>query len=122
MYAQNDLFFPYRAIAALSTQRGEEWQTLVQRVLSLPELHEETLAFMWMMVRLNGCAGCETDSYRAMRGCAACAIQTLRRFKDDDAALLRAYDEALADVRRFARRDDRYAVIVGEGEPEVSAV
>jgi len=122
MYAQNDLFFPYRAIAALSTQRGEEWQALVQHILSLPELHEETLAFMWMMVRLNGCAGCETDSYRAMRGCAACAIQTLRRFKDDDAALLRAYDDALADVRRFARRDSRYVAIVGEHVEEVSAV
>lgn len=122
MYAQNDLFFPYRAIAALSTQRGEEWQALVQHVLSLPELHEETLAFMWMMVRLNGCASCETDSYRAMRGCAACAVQTLRRFKGDDAALIKAYEDSLADLRRFARRDDRYIAIVGEQAEEVSAV
>ena len=122
MYAQNDLFFPYRAIAALSNQRGEEWQALVERVLSLPEMHEETLAFMWMMVRLDGCAGCEIDSYRAMRGCDACAIQTLRRFKGDDAALIRAYEEALADLRRFARRDARYAAIVGEHVEETSAV
>ncbi len=57
---------------------------------------------MLMMVRLNGCVGCETDSFRAMRGCTACAQQTLRRYKGSDAELIDLYQQALADVRKFA--------------------
>jgi hypothetical protein len=117
MYIENDLFFPRRAVAALRSLRGPEWQALVERVLTLPELHEESLAFQWMLVRLNGCASCETDSYRAMHGCAACAAQVLRRFKGDDAALLRAYAGALDDIRRFASTDPRFGRIVGT-QPE----
>jgi hypothetical protein len=101
MYTDNALLFPHRAIASLRKARGPEWQKLVDRVLKLPETHEETLAFMLMMIRLNGCLGCETDSYRAMRGCSACAQQTLRRFKGQDQELLDAYQQALADVREF---------------------
>lgn len=103
MYADNDLLFPRHVIPTLRRLRGPEWQTLVERVAGQSECHEETLAFMLMMIRLNGCMGCETDSFRAMRGCTACAHQTLRRFKGEDAELLAMFDKALVDVRDFAR-------------------
>lgn len=102
MYTFNELLFPHSAIASLRKLRGPQWQALVERVLTLPETHEETLAFMMMMIRLNGCAACETDSYRAMRGCAACALQTLRRYKGSDGELLQHYQQALADVQHYA--------------------
>jgi hypothetical protein len=114
MYTDTPLFFPRRAITALSKERGPEWQALVAHVLSLPPAHQEALAFMWLMVRLNGCVSCETDSYRALRGCAACAVQTLRRYKGDDADLLRAYAQALDDVQQFAQRDPRFQQIFGD--------
>lgn len=98
MYTKNELMFPHYVIPHLSEARGESWQKLVDRVLSLPETHEETLAFMLMMIRLNGCLPCETDSYRAMRGCAMCSLQTLRRFKGSDDELLAGYQEALDEV------------------------
>jgi hypothetical protein len=101
MYASNALFFPHHLIPTLRRLRGAEWQALIERVITLPELHEETLALMLMVARLDGCAACETDSYRAMRGCAACAAQTLRRYKGSDADLLEAYENALADIRAF---------------------
>jgi hypothetical protein len=101
MYTDNELMFPHRAISSLRSQRGPRWQALVDRVTALPETHEETLAFMLLLIRLNGCLSCETDSYRAMRGCAACAAQTLRRFKADDDELLRLFDQSLAEVRAF---------------------
>ena len=101
MYTDNALLFPHRAIASLRKARGPEWQKLVDRILKLPETHEETLAFMLMMIRLNGCLGCETDSYRAMRGCSACAQQTLRRYKGKDQELLDAFEQALEDVREY---------------------
>lgn len=102
MYTNNDILFPHRSIQHLKQARGEAWQALVERVLTLPETHEETLAFMLLMIRLDGCLSCETDSYRAMRGCSACALQTLRRFAGSDADLLARYAQALADVRAFA--------------------
>jgi len=102
MYANNELLFPHHAIRALGQSRGPDWQALVDHVASLPETHEETLAFMLMMIRLNGCVNCETDSYRAMRGCVACALQTMRRYKGTDEELLFAYHQALADIHDFA--------------------
>lgn len=100
MYTQNELMFPSHAIPKLRSARGEQWDALVERLSMLPEMHEDVLAFMLMMIRLNGCLPCETDSYRAMRGCVMCTLQTLRRFKEPDEALLRLYEEARRDMRR----------------------
>jgi uncharacterized damage-inducible protein DinB len=101
MYTNNELMFPNYVIPMLRDMRGPEWRDLVDRVADLSDDNPEKLAFVLMMMRLNGCLDCETDSYRAMRGCALCATQTLRRFKESDEELLKAYDEALADVREF---------------------
>lgn len=102
MYTNNEILFPHHVIPSLRKLRGAEWQALVERIVKLPETHEETLAFMMMMIKLDGCMACETDSYRAMRGCAACAIQTLRRYKGDDAELVNQFYAALEEVRKFA--------------------
>ncbi len=104
MYTDNALMFPRHVIPSLRGLRGQKWQVLVDRVVSLSECHEETLAFMLMMINLNGCLACETDSYRAMRGCCACAQQTLRRFKGDDDDLMKLFEDSLEDVRAFARK------------------
>jgi hypothetical protein len=104
MYTRNELMFPHYAIVRLRDARGPAWRDLVDRVVSLPETHDEGLAFMLMMIRLNGCLPCETDSYRAMRGCAMCSLQSLRRFKESDAELLEMYQQALRDVREYQAR------------------
>jgi hypothetical protein len=101
MYAFNELLFPPDTISMLRQMRGESWRGLVEKVLSLPEDHPESLAFSLMMIRLDGCLACETDSYRAMRGCAPCSRQTLRRFKGPDADLKARYHEALEDMREY---------------------
>jgi hypothetical protein len=105
VYTTNEILFPHSAIAALKMVRGPQFTVLVERILKLPETHEETLAFMYMMIQLDGCMGCETDSFRAMKGCGACAIQTLRRFKGGDEELIAAYEQALYDVRAFATQN-----------------
>jgi hypothetical protein len=104
MYTDNPFLFPYPVIRSLRHVRGPEWDKLIDEVENLPERHEKTLAFMLMMIRLNGCMSCETDSYRAMKGCEACTHQTLRRLKDDDNMLTAKYKEALEDVREFAKQ------------------
>ncbi len=111
MYTNNEILFPHPVIVSLRKLRGAEWQALVDRVSKLPETHEETLAFMMMMIRLDGCMACETDSYRAMRGCAACAIQTLRRYKGDDAELVSQFRTALEDVRKFAEQHTTVGIV-----------
>lgn len=101
MYADNELLFPTHVIPALRSARGDRWRALVEQITPLPEDHPERLAFSLMMIRLDGCLTCETDSYRAMRGCKACARQMLRRFKGSDEELVRIYAEAHEDVQGF---------------------
>jgi hypothetical protein len=101
MYAENDLLFPSSVIQLVKDRRGPEFKALAERVLRFSEDHPRRLAFCLMMIRLNGCLGCETDSYRAMRGCYACTVQELRRYKGTDAEILESYDVALADVHAY---------------------
>jgi len=111
MYTDNALMFPRHVIPSLKHIRGPKWQSLVEQIASLPDNHEESLAFMLMMIRLNGCLACETDSYRAMRGCTACAHQTLRRYKGSDDDLIAAYEDALEDLRAFAQKSPQYDIL-----------
>lgn len=101
MYANNELMFPHHVIPTLRNMRGPEWKALIDRISNLPETHEEPLALMLLMIRLNGCMECETDSYRAMRGCDVCSVQTLRRFKGPDKELVEMFNQALLDVREY---------------------
>ena len=109
MYTRNELMFPPYAVPALRDLRGEEWRQLVERVAALPPTHPASLAFSLMMIRLDGCMACETDSYRAMRGCTLCAAQTIRRYKGSDRELLQAYEEAHRDVVAFLTNDIKLA-------------
>jgi hypothetical protein len=105
MYAENELLFPTHVIKKLRQARGDEFRALIERLGQLPDDHPEKLGFALMMIRLDGCLTCETDSYRAMRGCTACAQQTLRRFKGPDADLLRHYQKALRDIEIYLGQD-----------------
>jgi len=101
VYAENELLFPPYVIPRLARARGESWRALIERVTSLPPDDPEVLALSLLMIRLDGCLTCETDSYRAMRGCSACALQTLHRFKGTDQDLLGRYQKALQDVQAY---------------------
>ena len=120
MYAENEILFPPHAISKLRKARGERWQELVDGVLRLPEDHPQSLAFSLMMIRLNGCMTCETDSYRAMRGCTPCALQTLRRFKGSDDELLKRFEKSLAEVQDYIE-DQGLEVPSEEGIPARAA-
>jgi hypothetical protein len=108
MNAGTELLFPPYAISYLKDLRGPRWGALIERVLSLKEDHPEALALSWMMMKLDGCRTCEVDSYKAMQGCVACAVQNIRRFKGTDAELLNLYREALKEVKAYlAARPNR---------------
>jgi hypothetical protein len=104
MYMRNELMFPPYAIPMLRELRGAEWRQLVDHIMSVPEGHEDALAFSLLMIRLNGCLSCETDGYRAMRGCIVCATQTIRRYKGGDKELVKAFKEARKEVQSFIHK------------------
>ncbi len=99
MYVQTEILFPPRLIPQLRDAAGPEFRKLVDRVGSLDEANPESLAFTLLIIRLDGCLECETDSFRAMRGCLACALQNLRRYRANERELLKLYKAALKDVQ-----------------------
>lgn len=101
MYTDNEILFPPYAIFALRHTRGRKWQQLIDRVSGMQETSVEVIALMSLMIELNGCLACETDSYRAMRGCTSCAQQTLRRYKGSDDELLSLYEASLAKFHQL---------------------
>jgi hypothetical protein len=100
VYPKAEILFPSSMIAKLGDLREGKWQELVKRVADLPEVHPERLAFVLMMIRLDGCLKCYNGSFRFMRGCELCARQTVMQFKESDDKLLRMYRQALRDVTR----------------------
>ncbi|MEW5959942.1 MAG: hypothetical protein AB1801_19655, partial [Chloroflexota bacterium] len=76
----------------------EEWAKLIDYLAKLPETHPDALSFSMMMIHLGGCLSCEMDNYRAQRGCALCARQTIIGFKGNDKQLLKQYENVRAIV------------------------
>jgi hypothetical protein len=94
-----EILFPMRVAPQLRSLRGETWKDLVSRAMQAPEASPEQLAFSLLLIRIDGCLTCHTDCYRAMRGCTACAVTSVRRFRGEDEELLEMYEEALADIQ-----------------------
>ena len=99
--SDTEMLFPTRVIPSLKHLRGPAWKSLVETVSTAADGDETTLAFGLMMVRLNGCLTCHSDSYRAMRGCTVCAQQAVTRFKDSDEGLVKLYHKASHEVRLY---------------------
>ncbi len=94
VYRKYDLLFTPHLIPQSRSLRGEEWDNLIDHLAALPETHPDTLAFSMMMINLGGCLPCEMDSYRAQRGCATCAKQTVIGYKGSDKQLMKQYEKA----------------------------
>jgi hypothetical protein len=109
MYVQTEILYPPRVTPQLREACGAEWRKLVDHVTTLDEAHPENLAFTLTMIRLDGCLDCETDSFRAMRGCAACALQNLRKFRKNEKDLLKQYKAALKEVQTHLKTAERAA-------------
>lgn len=100
-HPDTELLFPLRAIPGLSKLRGDKWRSLIKHISSTNSQHAEKIAFVLMMVRLDGCVTCNTHSFRAMRGCSLCAQQAVRRYKGSDDDLLMIFEKARFDVKKY---------------------
>jgi hypothetical protein len=101
--SDTEMLFPSRVIPALKYLRGAAWRSLVERVARQEDGARDDLAFSLMMIRLNGCLTCHADSYRAMRGCTACAQQSVGRCKETDAGMVKLFREAQKDVDEYLK-------------------
>ena len=115
---RTELLFPPSLIPDLKDLRGEEWRELVEYIASLPETHDDTLAFCLMMIRLNACMGCVSGSYRFMRGCELCSQQTIARYQGTDEELIALYHQAQEDLQRHAAGEIELIADAPEPEPE----
>ncbi len=108
MYPESEILFPARSIIDLRTARnGESWMQLIDRLSSLPETHQDVLAFSLMMIRLGNCLTCDLDSYRASLGCSQCARRTVQSFKGKDDKLIDKMEEARHELRVYNDQNQR---------------
>jgi hypothetical protein len=56
------------------------------------------------VVKQSGCAGCNADSFRAMRGCRLCSQQTIKRFKGSDQALIEQIMSGHAEIEDWLEK------------------
>jgi hypothetical protein len=96
-----DLLFPSRAIETLVKLRGENWDRLIREVVEKDPTDPDKIAFVLFMVRLGGCTTCQSDSFRAMRGCIICSTTSIKRYKGSDQNLINLYNEAKIDVNNY---------------------
>jgi hypothetical protein len=102
--ADTELLFPPRIIKELRSLRGASWQKLLAQVVKSGEESPEVTGFVLFMVRINGCASCNADSFRAMHGCTQCAKQAIRRLKESDKTLVKNYESARLEVLEFQKQ------------------
>jgi hypothetical protein len=99
-----EILFPLRVLPQLRGLRGEEWGRLVDQVSSPQASRVEKCAIVLMMVRMGGCVSCNSDSFRAMRGCTVCARQTVRRFKGTDHELTEQHSQYKKELEQFLKK------------------
>lgn len=101
VYFRSELLFPHECVSDLMDIRDGKWQKLVARVASLPDTHEDSLAFSLMMIRLCGCLRCNPGSYKASLGCSDCARRMIGMLKQSDVKLIERFRRAKEDLQRY---------------------
>lgn len=105
--SDTELLFPLRVIPSLGDIRGQEWQNLIEDLSAEDSETADKIAFTAMVVKLAGCAACNADSFRAMRGCTQCSHLTIKRYKGTDKDLLQIYQDCQKDVKAYLSKRDQ---------------
>jgi hypothetical protein len=102
-----ELLFPPRVIKDLKGIRGEEFDALVDQVKDLPESDPDHLALALMMTKLNGCQSCNSDSFRAMRGCTQCSILNVRRYRGSEKQFIGLFTKARKEITKIVEEKNK---------------
>lgn len=106
--SDTELFFPIRVIPTLHGIRSAEWDEFIDSMCSTNVEEEEQIAFTVLVVKLAGCAGCDADSFRAMRGCTQCAKLVLKRYKGSDRDLIELFKSTHKEVDEYLEKRGGY--------------
>ena len=98
--SDTELLFPSRVIPELRDLRNKPWRELVARVADNEPDDDDRLAFILMMVEVDGCMSCNADSFRAMRGCTQCALQNVRRYRGPDSELVKLFNQSRKELSK----------------------
>ena len=101
MFSRSEILFPHKCIIGLKSLRDGKWSELVERVAVLPEIHEDSLSFCLMMIKLCDCLNYELSSYKSSLGCSTCSKRTISELKSSDNALLKRFDNARQELRNY---------------------
>lgn len=99
--SDTEVIFPSRVIGTLRSLHGDEWRSVIDRVRSAESAPAERYAFVLMMARICGCAGCNADSFRAMRGCTQCARLAAKRFRGGDHEFTEQFRQVVKEVEAY---------------------
>lgn len=102
-----EMLFPIRVIPSLGDVRGQEWLKLVEHLSNDDTADSEKIALTALVVKLAGCAGCNTDSFRAMKGCTQCARLIIKRYKGKDEDLIKSYQECHKEITQYLLKRDQ---------------
>lgn len=98
-----EILFPLRLLPEVKVVRGESWTQLIDLISAANSQTIDRLAMELLLVRLAGCMNCDSDSFRAMKGCEFCIRQVLRRFKGTDAELIRSFEQSKKEMNKFMK-------------------
>ena len=105
--SDTELLFPLRIVPVLASMRGQEWQDLLEQVVAPQASLAEQMGFVLMMVRMDGCVGCNADSFRAMKGCTLCARQNIKRFRGSDKELVELFKQTCKEVEMYLEKKNQ---------------
>jgi len=108
-HSDTEILFPMRVAPGLRDLRGRKWRRLVEQAMQAPDGDGPQLAFGLLLIRLAGRLTCHPDSYRALRGCTACATHVVRRHRGDDDDLVELYQRAESDIELYLAELERGA-------------
>lgn len=106
MYSRCEILFPHSRVSGLKKLKGDQWKELTEYVATLPETHEDALAFSHMMIKLCDCLNCDLGSYKAALGCAACSQRTINALRDTDQQLIRRFNKSRKEVAGYLEDAD----------------
>ncbi|MDM8527109.1 hypothetical protein QUF58_02755 [Anaerolineales bacterium HSG24] len=108
MYSRCEILFPHSRVGGLKKLKGEEWRELTERIALLPEIHEDSLSFSHMMIRLCDCLNCDLGSYKAALGCSACSQRTINALRDSDPQMKKRFEKSRKEVRLYLEETELF--------------
>jgi hypothetical protein len=100
---EQKLLFPLEILPELLNERSAAWQRFLAEFLANGESLVPKTAMIVLLSRMIGCAGCEADSFRALRGCLPCAKQALKRNRENDTAIIALYRVTENEIKRYIK-------------------